>query len=75
MISFSLCERKRAFLAVYDVAGRLVRVLIDDVVEAGPRDVTWDGKDNAGRGVASGVYFYRLRAGEFTDTRKMVLLR
>lgn len=74
-ISFSLCERKRASLAVYDVAGRLVRVLIDDVVDAGPRDVTWNGKDNAGRGVASGVYFYRLEAGEFIETKKMVLLR
>ena len=74
-ISFSLKSRGHANLAVYDVAGRLVRVLIDGVMEAGPRDVTWDGRDNAGRGVASGVYFYRLEAGEFIETRKMVLLR
>ncbi len=74
-ITFSLRERGAVSLAIYDVAGRLVRVLIDDVMEAGPRDVTWDGRDNAGRGAASGVYFYRLEAGEFVETRKMVLLR
>ncbi len=74
-ISFSLRDRGIVSLAVYDVAGRLVRVLIDDVMEAGPRDVTWDGRDNAGRVVASGVYFYRLEAGNFTETKKMVLLR
>ena len=74
-ISFNLRERGHASLAVYDVAGRLVRVLIDGVKEAGPHDVNWDGKDNTGRGVASGVYFYRLEAGSFTETKKMVLLR
>ena len=74
-IRFNLESGGHALLAVYDVAGRLVRMLIDDVAEAGPHDVTWDGKDNAGRGIASGVYFYRLQAGEFTETRKMVLLR
>ena len=74
-IRFSLKDRGIVSLAIYDVAGRLVRVLVDDVIESGPHELTWDGKDNAGRGVASGVYFYRLRAGEFTDTRKMVLLR
>ena len=74
-ISFSLRERGAVSLAVYDVAGRLVRVLIDGVKEAGSHDVAWNGKDSAGRGVASGVYFYRLEAGEFIETRKMVLLR
>ena len=74
-ISFSLCDRGAVSLVIYDVAGRLVNVLVDDVMDAGTHDVTWDGRGNAGRTVASGVYFYRLRVGEFTDTRKMVLLR
>jgi hypothetical protein len=74
-ISFSLRERSRATLAVYDVTGRLVRVLIDEVREAGPHDVTWDGRNRDGSAVTSGVYFYRLEAGEFVETKKMVLLR
>jgi hypothetical protein len=74
-ISFSLRERGRVSLAVYDVAGRLVRVLIDGVREAGPHDVTWDGRNRDGSAVTSGVYFYHLEAGEFVETKKMVLLR
>lgn len=74
-ISFSLKNRGHASLAVYDVTGRLVRVLLDEMIEAGPHDVTWDGRNRDGSAVASGVYFYRLEAGEFAETRKMVLLR
>ena len=74
-ISFSLKSKNNISLVVYDVAGRLVNVLVDEVRDAGPHDVTWDGRDKTGRGVESGVYFYRLKAGEFIETRKMVLLR
>jgi hypothetical protein len=74
-ISFSLRERGHASLAVYDVAGRLVRILAEGVMEAGPREVTWDGRDRNGRAVASGVYFYRLETGVYRETKKMVLLR
>ena len=63
-------------LEVYDATGRLVRVLRDGVVEqAASRMTVWDGTDDGGRPVASGVYFYRLEAGEFTETRSMVLLK
>lgn len=74
-VSFSLSERGHASLVIYDVAGRLVRVLADNVMEAGPHEVTWDGRDHEGRAIASGVYFYRLETGVYTETRKMVLLR
>jgi len=62
-------------LNVYDVAGRLVRTLIDGRQAAGVREVTWDGRDQSGRTVSSGVYFYRLVAGEYVQTRKMVLIK
>ncbi len=74
-ISFSLRERGRASLAIYDVAGRLVRVLVDGVIDVGPQEVTWDGRNGYGGAVASGIYFYRLEAGAYVETKKMVLLR
>jgi hypothetical protein len=62
-------------LRVYDVRGALVRTLVDGYREAGAGGVTWDGRDRRGNGVASGLYFYRLEADGFTQTRKMLLLR
>ena len=63
-----------AVLGAY-LAGKLVRTLADDRREAGTYQVWWDGRDAQGRDVPSGVYFYRLWAGEFTAMKKMVLLR
>ena len=62
-------------LKVYNVAGELVRTLANEARPAGPYTMTWDGRDSNGANVASGVYFYRLVAGDFTQTRKMVLLK
>ncbi|MCK4547116.1 MAG: T9SS type A sorting domain-containing protein [Candidatus Eisenbacteria sp.] len=73
-ISFSVQERQRVHLAVYDVQGRLVSTLIDGVVEAGPQEVTWDARDEAGKEIASGVYFCRLLAAEGRYTKKIVKL-
>jgi hypothetical protein len=62
-------------LRVYDVAGRLVRTLVDGTQPAGQKTVGWDGANGAGKRAASGVYFYRMTAPGFTQTRKMVLLQ
>ncbi len=62
-------------LIVYDLGGRLVRVLVDRPEPAGPGVATWDGTDSNGRPVASGVYFYQLRALSDRETKRMVLLR
>ena len=61
-------------LRVYDLAGRLVRTLADGRVPVGADSATWDGTDDRGRAVASGVYHYRLQQGSQAVTRKMVLL-
>jgi hypothetical protein len=74
-ISFSIAQRGNVRLNVYDVNGALVRTLANETRAAGAYDVTWDGRDDRGRAVASGVYFYKLTAGSFTQTRKMVLLK
>ena len=62
-------------LEVYDLRGRLVRVLVDEMRQAGTYTVFWDGTDQSGAGVSSGVYLYRMKAGDFVQTRKMVLLK
>jgi flagellar hook assembly protein FlgD len=63
-------------LKIYDVAGHLIRVLRNAVVEpAGRHQVNWEGKNNFGQTVAAGVYFYRLEAGSFSATKRMVLMK
>ena len=74
-IVFGLAEPAHVSLRVYNAAGQLVRVLIDEELSAARYEKNWDGRDGAGRPVSSGLYFYRLEAGSFIETRKMVLLR
>ena len=62
-------------LNVFNTRGSLVRRLIDKLQALGTYTVAWDGTDSSGHKVASGVYFYRMQAGEFVQTRKMVLLK
>ncbi|MEJ2720063.1 MAG: FlgD immunoglobulin-like domain containing protein [bacterium] len=64
-------------LRIYDTAGHLVRTLVDETQtpRAGGFELSWDGKDDAGREVSSGVYFCRLTARSPVQTIKMVLLR
>ncbi len=75
-IDYYLPEAAPVALEVYDASGRLVSRLLAGVrQERGVHSIEWRGVDDAGRTVSSGVYFYRLRAGRETLTRKMVLLR
>jgi hypothetical protein len=74
-LAFSVAEEGPASVAVYDVSGALVRTLEDRILVPGRYDRSWDGKDNAGRPVASGVYFVRLTAGSERVNRKLVLVR
>jgi hypothetical protein len=62
-------------LKVYNILGQLVRVLVDEEKPTGIYQTVWDGKDAEGQDVASGIYFYRLQAGEFNEVRKMVLMK
>ncbi len=75
VIRFALPERGEVQLGVYNLVGQLVVELVRGVREAGSYRVDWDGRDAGGRGLASGVYLYRLRAGERVETRKLVLVR
>jgi len=74
-IRYTLPVASNVTLAVYGVDGKLVRVLQSGSKPMGTFEATWDGRDTSGTPVASGVYFYRLKAGSFTETRKMVLMK
>ena len=74
-IKFSLPRAEQVRLSVYAVDGRRVATLLDEALTAGPHEVSWNGKDHGGQQVASGTYFYRLEAGKFVQTRRMVLLK
>jgi hypothetical protein len=62
-------------LKIYDILGRLTRTLVDEPETGGFHEITWDGKDDNGKEAVSGIYFYRLTAGDFSETKKMLLLR
>ena len=74
-IRFTLPSAGKVSLAIYDVSGRLIDTLESGNRAAGEHLIRWDGRDNRGERVASGVYFYRLTAGDFVATRKLVLLK
>jgi hypothetical protein len=74
-IAFSLKSRGVVTLAIYNVAGERVRTLADEAFAAGAHTKVWDGRNDAGSPVSSGIYFYRLTAPGFSQTRKMVLLK
>jgi hypothetical protein len=69
-IRFSLPRAYRVTLRIYDVSGRLISTIVDKEIPGGLHDAVWDAT-----GVASGVYFYRLEAPSFVQTRKLVLLK
>ena len=75
-IHFDLAHDSHVSLQIYDVAGRLVRGLANEKMTAGfGKKVVWNGLDDAGRRVSSGVYFYRLEAEVFSATRKLVVMK
>jgi hypothetical protein len=75
-INYDLPVTAQVTLQVYDVSGRLVRTLVDgNVLDAGRKRIVWDGRDDFGNQVSSGIYFYRISAADYQQTRKMVLIR
>lgn len=74
-ISYVLPKSSHVTLTIYNVAGQVVKTLVDGILEPGYYTAEWDTRDTYGNQVPSGIYFYRLSAGEFTDVKKMLLLR
>ena len=75
VIGYTLPRASHVEVAIYNILGQRVRTLIDEIQPAGHHHVQWDGSDDGGRPLASGLYFCRMRAEEFTEARKMVLMQ
>lgn len=74
-ISYYLEKSTNVKLCIYNILGEKVKVLVDEWQTKGLRRVNWDGKDENGKTVASGIYFYKITTPEFSQTKKMVLLK
>jgi len=74
-IRYSLVEMTDVRLSVYNMLGQEIRILVRDARPAGIHTVEWDGRDAMGRHVAAGLYFYRIEAGQFRATRKMLMIK
>lgn len=74
-IGFYLSEKSEVSFEIYNIVGQKIKTLKNSMLEAGTHTVIWDGTNDAGHVVSSGVYFYRLNAGEESQTKKMVMLK
>jgi subtilisin family serine protease len=75
MISFELAEASPASIEIFNQKGQMVRTLVNSSLPAGHYQMEWNGTDDHGNNVGSGVYYYRMRSGKFSSTRKMVLMK
>lgn len=74
-VNYSLPEAVHVRLEIYNILGQKVRTLVEEPQVAGYKTVHWNGVDDYGRGMASGVYFYRLEAGKYSSSKKLLLLK
>jgi hypothetical protein len=74
-IQYQLPGQQHVTLTIYNMLGQAVATLVDEVKDAGEYTVTWSGRNGSGAAVSSGVYFYRIQAGPFSDIHKMVFLK
>jgi hypothetical protein len=74
-IGFALPEASAVKLVIFDALGQTVRTLVDERRSAGRYTATWDGRNMRGSQVSSGVYFYRLEAGDYRQIRRMMLIK
>ncbi|MFH1336992.1 MAG: FlgD immunoglobulin-like domain containing protein, partial [Candidatus Zixiibacteriota bacterium] len=75
VIEYSLPRESQIKITIYNLLGQKVKTLINGKSPAGRQEVSWDGKNNRGEAVSSGIYFYRMEADEFTQIKKMVFLK
>lgn len=74
-ISYSVKDPSPVTIEIYNVKGQLVKTLVNDMKDAGNHSVVWRGTDNNNRPVSSGVYYYKMSAGKYSSTKKMILMK
>lgn len=74
-VDYDIPKATHVRMDIFNVLGQRVNTLVDEFQEAGSKSVIWDGRDYTGSVAASGIYFYRIEAGEFSETKKMMLLK
>lgn len=72
---FSLPKQSDVKIVIFDIMGREIKTLVNTKLVIGKYEVDWDGSNNAGNSVSSGVYFYKIIAGSYVDTKKMIMLK
>ena len=75
IIAYALPEDTRVKISIYNILGQLVRTLVDTEMKAGNHKATWDGTDVSGSRVSSGIYFYKLNTDNYTQSKKMVMMK
>jgi hypothetical protein len=74
-IKYSIPEKTNVKITIYNLLGQEIKTLVNDLHEAGNYTVTWDGTDNKGIKSATGIYFYSIKAGNYSKSKKMVLIK
>jgi len=74
-ISYSLPEKSHVTIRIFNILGQEVKTVVDEFRNAGEYSVRWDGRNNSGRSVSTGLYLYRIEAGDYSGTRKMLFLK
>ena len=74
-IRFSVINSGNVSIQIYNLRGQKIKTLLENNMDAGVHSVVWDGTDDSGRTVGSGVYFYQMQTTDFTDTKRMLLLK
>jgi len=74
-IKYDLPENSKVILKIYNILGQKTKELVNGYQKAGFESIVWDGKNDSGRRVSSGIYFYKLKTGEFSKTLKLVLIK
>ena len=74
-IEYQIMDPQKVTLTIYNVNGSIIKTLLNDSKEYGYKSIRWDGRDNMGRSVSSGIYFYRLQTANFSFTKKAILIK
>jgi hypothetical protein len=75
LIEYALPKTSHVKIVIYNILGQKVRILKDEMEQSGHKTVIWDGKDDSGNEVSSGIYFYRIVAGDFIKSMKMLMVK